>query len=156
MCLALLLDIYLFFCGSLPRRACPVLRGWGVGLGLLRVLLKLIKIKIDHDLHNIPVFVVFPLNIYLKHIPFFLVFSLNILFKEILSITIFVFFFFEYLLIHRYSAQLPADRNSQKNTEKIGATPNQRIKKRENGFVVVQTPFILSLTPKTPHPSPPI
>ena len=64
-------------------------------------------------------------------------------------------FFFEYLLIHGYSAQQPADRNSQKNNEKLGATPNQRIKKRESGFVVVQTPFILSLTPKPPHPSPP-
>ena len=53
------------------------------------------------------------------------------------------------------SAQQPAGPNSQKNTEKLGATPNQRIKRRESGFVVVQTPFILSLTPKPKHPSPP-
>ena len=29
---------------------------------------------------------------------------------------------------------IAAGRNSQKNTEKLGATPNQRIKKRESGF----------------------
>ena len=30
---------------------------------------------------------------------------------------------------------------SQKKTEKLGATPNQRIKQRENGFVVEIAPF---------------
>ena len=50
-------------------------------------------------------------------------------------------------------AQQSADRNSQKNNEKLGATPNQRIKKRESGFVVEKKPFILTLTPK-PHPTP--
>ena len=54
-----------------------------------------------------------------------------------------------------FSARQPAGRNSQKNTGKLGATPNQRIKKRESGFVVVKTPFILSLTPKTPTHTPP-
>ena len=53
------------------------------------------------------------------------------------------------------SAKQPAGRNSQKNTEKLGAIPNQRIKKRENAFVVVQTPLILSLTPNTHTPTPP-
>ena len=51
--------------------------------------------------------------------------------------------------------QTAAARNSQKNTEKLGAIPNQRIKKRENAFVVVKTPLILSLTPNTPTLTPP-
>ena len=44
-----------------------------------------------------------------------------------------------------------------KNTEKLRATPNQKIKKREGGFVVVKTPFILPLTPNAliPDPHPP-
>ena len=51
-----------------------------------------------------------------------------------------------------FSAQQSVGRNSQKNTEKLGATPNQRIKKREVGLSSRQTPFILTLTPKTPYP----
>ena len=38
-----------------------------------------------------------------------------------------------------------------KNTEKLGGTPNQRIKKREMDLSSRQTPLILTLTPK-PHP----
>ena len=51
--------------------------------------------------------------------------------------------------------QTAAGRNSQKNTEKLGAIPNQRIKKREMHLSSKQTPFILSLTPKTHPPLPP-
>ena len=47
-----------------------------------------------------------------------------------------------------FSAQQSVGRNSQKNTGKLGATPNQRIKKRESAFTrrkdsrtAIQTPF---------------
>ena len=59
-------------------------------------------------------------------------------------------------ILPQFAAKQPAGRNSQKTTEKLGAIPNQRIKKRENALVVVKTPLILSLTPNTPTLTPPI
>ena len=60
------------------------------------------------------------------------------------NFSVFFFFFFASFgpqAISRIGAKHPAGRNSQKSNEKLGATPNQRIKKRESGFVVVKAPF---------------
>ena len=63
-------------------------------------------------------------------------------------LTFFHFFLLQNLVTRRQQihflarAKQPAGRNSQKNTEKLGATPKQRIKKRESGLVVVRAPFV--------------
>ena len=55
-----------------------------------------------------------------------------------------------------FSAKQPAGRNSQKNTGKLGATPNQAILEWKSGALVVKTALILTLTPKTNPPPPPV
>ena len=87
--------------------------------------------------------------------PFSHFFDLFLLFEGVFSAVLWYFppsksaFSVFYSLV-RGRAQQPADRNSQKNSEKLGATPNQRIKNRKCGFLVVKLPFILTLTPPTP------
>ena len=59
----------------------------------------------------------------------------------------------QYEQVRGGGTQQPADRNSEeKNTEKLGATHNQRIKNHKGSFLVVKKPFILTLTPNPqPH-----